>query len=142
DAGVQHRRGRRCGGVRFRSPGVERKERNENAEPNQKDQEDVALGINGDCWGRLLQGSEIKTARGLRHAAIKHDQTKQKDETSGRQIDRNFPCRGLPVAGPPDSDEQESGNQRELVKGVEEKEIERSECPHGAASNKKEASIE
>ena len=121
---------------------MERKERNENAEPDQEHQEDVALGLSGDGRGRLLQCSEIKTARGLRHAAIKHDQTKQKNETSGRQIDRNFPCRGLPVAGPPDPDEQERGNQREFVKGVEEKEIERSECARGAASNEKEAGIE
>ena len=83
--------------------------------------------------GRFLQGAEIKTARGLRHAAIKHDQAEQQNEASGRQIDRDFPGGGLPVAASPDSDEQKSRDQRELVKGVEEKEIERSERAHRAA---------
>ena len=89
-----------------------------------------------------MQCPEIKTARGLRYAAIKHDQTKQKNETSGRQIDRDLPCRSLPVAGPPYSDEQEGRNQCEFVKSVEEKEIERRESSHGAAGDEKEAGVE
>ena len=42
----------------------------------------------------------------------------------------------------PDPDEQKCGDQRELVKGVEEKEIERSECSHGAGGNQQEAGVE
>ena len=142
-AGVQHRGGRGRGGVGFRSPGVKRKERNENAETDQQQQEDVALRVGaGSVAAAVLQRAEIKGARGLGHAAIKHDQAEQQNETAGREIDRDFPRRGLPVAAAPDSDEQKSRDQRELVKGVEEKEIERSECADGAAGNEEEAGVE
>ena len=121
---------------------MEGEERDENAETDQQHQEDVALRVSGNRRGRFLQNAEIEAARGFRHAAIKHDQAKQQNETSRGQIDRDFPRGGLPVAGSPDSDEQESGDQGELVKGVEEKEIDRSECSHGAAGNEEEAGVE
>ena len=92
--------------------------------------------------GQLLQFANVECARVDRNALIKHDQAEQENETSGREIDRDFPGRGLPVAGPPDSDEQKSRDQRELVKGVEEKQIERSECSHGAAGNEEKAGVE
>src|SRR5204863_6283488 len=84
----------------------------------------------------------VKTARALRYAPIKHDQAKQKDRTPRREIDGNFPGCSLPVTGSPDSDEQESRNQCELVKGVKEKEIERSERSHRAACDEEKAGIE
>ena len=48
-ARVQHRGRRRRGGVGFRRPGVKRKERDENAEADQQEQEDVALRVGGDA---------------------------------------------------------------------------------------------
>ncbi len=142
-AGVQHRRRRGGGGVRLRSPGVKGEKRNENAEADQEQQIDVALRLRGDHpeRGRFLQCAEVKAARSLRHAAVKHDQAKQKNETPGREIDRDFPGGGLPIAAAPDSDEEKSRDERQLVEGVEEKEIERSECAHGAAGNEEKAGV-
>src|SRR4030095_8238815 len=46
------------------------------------------------------------------------------------------------IACPPNSNEQESGNQCQLVKGIEEKQVERSESTDGAAGNEEQASVE
>ena len=59
-ARMQHRGGRRGGSVGFRRPGVEREERDQNAEPDQQQQKNIALGAGRDLGGRFLQFAEIK----------------------------------------------------------------------------------
>src|SRR5207248_1592480 len=89
-----------------------------------------------------LQVSKIETACARRHRAIEHDQADQQDNTSQRKIDRHLPGSGAPIARPPNSNEQESGNQCQLVKGVEEKQVERSESADGASGNEKQTGVE
>src|SRR5439155_17549078 len=84
--------------------------------------------------------SETTCAR--RNRAIEHDQADQQDNTSERKIDCHFPGGGAPIACPPNSNEQESGNQCQLVKGVEEKQVERSKSTDGAPGNEEQASVE
>ena len=72
--------------------------------PISSTQEDVALRVGGNlAAAACLQRAEIETARRFRHAAIKHDQAEEEDETPSRQIDRDFPGGGLPVAAFPRS---------------------------------------
>ena len=58
-----------------------------------------------------------------------------------REIDRDFPGRGLPVAGSPNSDEQKCRDQCELVEGIKEEQIERSESADRAAGNEKQTGV-
>ena len=58
-----------------------------------------------------------------------------------REIDRDLPGRGVAIAGAPDADEQKSRDQRELVEGVEEKEIERSEGADRAGRDEEQAGV-
>src|SRR5688572_23388066 len=116
---------------------MEREQGNEDAEADEEHEKDVALRIGGNKRGRSLQDADIEAPSRLRQAAIKHDQAEQQNETAGRQIDRNFPGGHLPIPRPPDSNEQKRRDQCQLVKSVEEKEIERSECAHGASRDEK-----
>ena len=116
----------------------------ENAEADEQQQDKCCAARSaGICRrGRCLQSAKIKTARGLRHAAIEHDQAEQQNETAEREIDRDFPGGGVPIAAPQIPMSRNVGMKRELVKGVEEKQIERSECADGAAGNEEQAGVE
>src|SRR4051812_22918257 len=91
---------------------------------------------------RRLQLPKIKTPRCFGYRAIEHDQAEQQNETSGCQVDRDFPRRHLTVSRAPNSDQKKSGNQGQLMKGVEEKQIERGERSQGAGSDEKKAGVE
>ena len=96
-SGVQHRRRRRSRGVRFRRPGVKWKKRNENAESDQQHQINVVLRIGGDLTGSggCLQSAKIKTPRGFGQTAVEQDQAEQQNEAADREVDRDFPRRGI-----------------------------------------------
>ncbi len=123
NAGVEHGGRSGGGGIRFGRPGVKGEERDENSEPDQEEQIDMVLRGGGNLSGRggRLQHAQIEAARGFRHAAIKQDQPEEENEAAGGEIDRDLPGGGVAVSAAPDSDEKESGNEREFVKGVEEK---------------------
>jgi hypothetical protein len=52
---------------------------------------------------------------------IKQDQAQQQNKTANSQIDGDFPRRRDAISAAPDSDQQESGNECELMKRVKEK---------------------
>ena len=52
-----------------------------------------------------------------------------------------FHAAALPISAAPNSDEQKCRNQRELVKGVKEEEIDRRESANGAARDEKKAGV-
>ena len=91
---------------------------------------------------RGLQRAQIEAARRFRHAAVKQDQAEQQNETAGREIDRDLPRGGEAIAAPPDSDEEKSRDERQLVEGVEEKQIERSERAQRARRDEEQAGVE
>ena len=140
-ARMQHRRRRWRRGIRFRRPGVKRKERNENAESDQEEEENRVLRArwNGTTRGDRLQRAQIKTSRSDRHAAIEQDQTEEQNKAAEREINRHFPGGGVAVAAAPDSDKQKRRDQRQLVKHVEEKHIERRESANRAARDEEQA---
>ncbi len=70
---------------------------------------------------RGLECAEIEAARRFRHAAIKQDQAQEENEAAGREIDRDLPRRGEAIPASPNSDEEKCRDEREFVKGVEEK---------------------
>src|SRR5262249_16891903 len=72
---------------------------------------------------------------------VKQDQPNQQNETANRKINRNFPGRPDAVAGSPNSDEEKRRDQRELVKRVKEKEINRGEGADCAGGNQKEKGV-
>src|SRR2546423_6002150 len=138
---MQHRSRRGSRRVRFRSPGVKREKRNQNPEAEQQQQENISLRFGRNQDRRFLQDTKIKAARGFRHGAIKHDQAEQQNETAGCEIDRDLPGGDYAIAAAPDSDEQERRDERELVKGVEEKQIERRERAHRSGGDEKQARV-
>ncbi len=144
DTGVQHggRRGR--GGVGFGRPGVKREKRNQNAEPDEQEKEDLVLRAQGNpaTGGHGLQRAQIEAARFRRRAAVEQDQAEEQNETAEPEIDRHFPGRGETVARSPDADQKKSRDQGELMKGVKEKKIERSEGADRATREKKETGVE
>ncbi len=91
---------------------------------------------------RDLQRANIEAARLRGQALIKQDQTDKENETAKRQIDGDFPGGGHAIAAPPNSNKQKSGNQREFVKGVKEKQIERRKRAERATRYKQQTGIE
>ena len=85
--------------------------------------------------------AQIKAARGFGHAAVEKDEPEEQDEAPGREIDRDLPGGGVAVSAAPDSDEEERRDERELVEGVEEKQIERSEGAERAGRDEQEAGV-
>src|SRR5450432_1907204 len=141
---MQHGGGRGCGGIGFGRPGVKREKRNQNAEADEQQEEDLVLRAQGNAAtrGRRLQRAQIEAAQLWRHAAVEQDQSEQQHEAAETEIDRHFPSRGEPVARSPDADQKKSRDQRELMKSVEKKQIERSEGADRAAREKEETSVE
>ena len=142
-AGVQHRGGRGRGGIGFRRPGVKREERNQNAETDQEKEENLVLraGQNAAVRRHRLQSAQVETAQFSRDAAVEQDQAEEQNEAAEPEIDRDLPGRGGAVARAPDADEQKSRDQRQLVEGVEEKQIERSKGADRAARDEEEAGV-
>ena len=103
----------------------------------------MALRFGGDLsgGGGCLQRAKIKTPRSLRDAAVEQDQTEQENEAAEREIDRNFPRGRLAISAAPNSDKQESRNQRQLVEGVKEEQIDRCESAKGAARDQKKTGV-
>src|ERR1700730_10041003 len=76
-----------------------------------------------------------------RHALVEQDQSKQENKTPDREINRDLPGRGVAIAASPNADEQKRRDERELMKCVKEKKIERSKRANRAAGNEKQARI-
>ena len=92
--------------------------------------------------GRGLQNAEIKTARCFGQTAIEQNQSEQQNKTAERKVDRDFPRGRLSIAASPNSNEQECGNERELVKCIKEKQVDRCEGANCACGNEKQTGIE
>ena len=143
NTGVQHRgRGGRRG-IGFRRPGMKREKRNQNAKPDEEEEEDLILRGGGDpAIGRDgLQRAKIKAAQCRRHAAIEQDQSEKQNEAADSEVDCHLPCGREAISRAPDADEEKSRNQGQLVKGVEEKQIERSEGANRPAREEEETGI-
>src|SRR5207244_2978835 len=142
-ARMQHRC--RCGrgGIRFRSPTVERKKRDENSETDEQQNVNLPLRRGRDLPGERgsLQIANVEAARFDRNALVKQDQSEQQNETPEREINRDFPRSRGAIAASPDADQQKRRDQRQLVKGVEEKQVDRCERADCAAGNEKETRV-
>ena len=88
-----------------------------------------------------MQGAQIKAAQIRRHTAVEQDQSKQQNETAEREINRHFPRGSETVARSPNTNEQKRRDERELVKCVEEKQIERRERAHRSGRDEKQARV-
>src|SRR4029077_6592809 len=76
-----------------------------------------------------------------RQTLVEKNQADQQNKTANGEIDRDFPGRAGAVAGSPNSDEQKRRNQRQLVEGVKEKQIDRTESADRAGRNKEETGV-
>src|SRR5947207_3413136 len=106
---------------------MERKERGQNSEPGKEQQIGVMLGISGKLHGadRGLEIANIEAARFGRNTLIKQNQSEEQNETAKREINCDLPRRRDAIAAAPNSDQQERRDERELVKRVKEKQIDR-----------------
>ena len=135
-AGVQHRGRRRARRRRLPAPrcGTERARSGCRSRSGAEGRCDVcASRWNAGPRPPRPGGREDQKCAPRGHAAIKQDQAEEQNETAEREIDRDLPGRGEAIARAPDADEQKGRNERELVKGVEEEQIERSERADRAA---------
>src|SRR6266550_6840221 len=121
--GVKHCRRGRSRGVRFRRPSVKRKERDEDAEAEKKKQINISLSVRRDLRSRSLQCAHVEGACASWNALIKQNQPEKQNKTPDREIDRNLPRRGRAIAASPNTDKQKSWDERELVEGVKEKQV-------------------
>ena len=141
DARVHHGGRRRRGGVGGRSPGVEREQRDQDAETHQQDGKNPALrGIADRSEQRDL--GEVKRAVQRRKADVQADQSDEQDDAPDREINRDLPGGSLAVfAVAPDADQQKGGDQRQLVERVEEKQVKRDERADGSRRDEQEATV-
>src|SRR6185369_2715564 len=70
------------------------------------------------------------------------DEAEQQNETADREIDRDLPRRSEAILATPDPDQQECGNEREFVKSVKEKQINRSKCADRPSGNQEKTGVE
>ena len=81
----------------------------------------LRLGADLSRRRRCLQRANVKAARCDWNALVEQDQTDEQNETSERKIDRDLPGGRASVPAAPDSDQQKSRDECELVKRVKEK---------------------
>src|SRR5262249_2198532 len=101
------------------------KEGDKDSETEKQQQIHMSLRIRRDLahCGCSLQHANIKTTRGEREALVKQDQAEQQNKAANGQIDCDFPSCCDAISAAPNSDQQKCGDQRKLVKGVKEKQI-------------------
>ena len=110
------------------------KERNKNPEAKEKQQINCGAGSNHAQRSHFGNPAHVEGADVFGHAEIEADQADQEYEAAKGEINRNLPCRRLPVARPPDSDEKKGRNERQLMEHVKEEGVNRcegSDCPGG-----------
>src|SRR5207253_1601711 len=90
---------------------------------------------------RRLQSADVKGACHFRHASVKKNQAEEENETARGQVDRDLRSRGITIPASPDSDQEKSRNEGDLVKGIEEEKIERGERSHGPARDEQKAGV-
>src|SRR5947199_3956722 len=141
---MQHCRRRRSRRVSFRRPCVKREERNKNSKADKQQEVNVTLCVccdlaEGSCD---RQRADVEAAQWGRNALVKQDQTQQQNETSYREIDRDFPCCRYPITGAPNSDQQKRGNECQLMKRVKEKQVDRHKSTDCATGNEQKTGVE
>src|SRR5438874_1572215 len=88
-----------------------------------------------------LQFSNIKSPTCRRQALVNQNQANQQNETSQSEINRDLPRRCGAVSGSPDHNQQKRRNQRELVKRVKEKQVERCESAERTSGNQEKTRV-
>ena len=140
---VHHGRGRGCGGITHRSPGMEREQAHQCREAEDDEREDPSLGAGRQRMGRQmrLQHGDIQTVRPSSH--VERDEAHQGGERSEGQIQGDFESRPVAVFTPtPNTNHDEGGNQRQFVEEVEEEQIERGEGSHGPGDHEHQQHVE
>src|SRR5271167_1694433 len=95
-------------------------------------------GVAGDSRDVILERDDVEGARLGRQGHDERDESGQKNEAAGHEIDRDLERGELPVLRAPDADEEEGGDEREIVEDEEEEEVERGEGAHRAERHEEE----
>ena len=145
-ARVQHRGRSRRAGVCAGCPRVEWDERDEHAEADEQPDVDSALRGCGDEAGRLCHHDHVERAVAVEQRDILREvelrEADEQDDAAGGEIDGDAPRGGMALAVAPDADEQESRDERELVEGVEEEQVERCKRARCACADEQDARVE
>jgi len=120
---------------------VKRKERDEDAEAEKKKQINISLSVRRDLSSRSLQCAHVEGARASWNALVQQNQPQKQNKTPDREIDRDLPRRGRAIAASPNTDKQKSWDERELVEGVKEKQVQGRKSADCSARDKKEAGV-
>ena len=140
--GVQHRGGGGSRGVGLGCPGVEREERDQDAEA--EEQAEVNPRGLRDAAGRHRQRLQAGDAEGAGFggdAEIERQQTDEQNEAAEGEVDGDLPGGGDPVAGTPDADKKEGRDERQFVERVKEEEIQRGERARGPCDDEHQARV-
>src|SRR6266487_3677597 len=123
---------------------MKREEGDQDSETKEQEQINMTLCLDANLphRSRGLQRANVETARPDWHALVKQDQTNEQNETTECKIDRDLPSRRGPVSAPPDPDQQKRRDEREFVKRIKEKYVERSKRADRAAGNEKKTGVE
>ncbi len=132
-AGVQHGGRARGRAVAQRGPGVERPERNQDAEAEHQQAERVVLcrGVQALRGDRLLERDQVEGVGAALH--VERDQAEQRQHRTNRQVDGHLHRRVVAVASAPDANHDERRDQRQFVEEIEEKDVHRGEHAEQAA---------
>jgi len=142
-AGMEHGGGGGGGAVARRRPGVERPERDQDAEPEQQQREDEALGSGRQGMSAEMRGQlrDVERARARLH--VERDQPHQGEERAEAQVERDLEGGVvLLLAAAPDADHDERRHQRQLMEEVEAEEIERGKGAENAAGHDQQQEVE
>ena len=96
-------------------------------------------------------GDEVFGARELHHVEgarafgdgeVEVGEADEEDDAAEREVDGDFPRRSLPLAISPNADEQEGGDEGQLVEGVEEEKVLRRKRARRARGDEEDTGIE
>ena len=138
---MEHGGGRRRGRVGLGSPCVKGKERNQNPETEEKQQINCAAGLDLARRSHFGNPAHVEGADILGHAKVETDQADQKNEAAEGKVNRNLPCRSLPVAGTPDPDKKKGRNEGQLVEHIEKECVNRCKGSDCTGGNEKQTRI-
>src|SRR6185369_12785935 len=139
---MQHGRRRRRRSVPEGRPGVERPERNQDAESEQEHRKDQLLFPAGQRMiPHVLRYFGNIEAAGLR-LQVKGDQTGQGNKRPNAQVESDLKGRViLSLAAPPDSNHQEGWDQRQFMKQVKEKQVQGGERAQDARRHDQQQNV-
>ncbi len=95
-------------------------------------------GVADDVLG---ERDDVEGAVVLRQGHDQRDEPGEQDQASGHEIDRDLERGELAVLRAPDADEQEGGDEREVVEDEEEEEVERDERAHRAHGHEQQVAV-